>query len=132
LTTIKGQHTRSAIDEINRRHAFDRPASGAMDFSPGFPDLQVKPLEGPGRQVSLHAFLHHAALEIFIDDGATVFATLFFPSTPYDTIIDRRPRNRPTRHVRRRPGAPCLWLLGQERRFRGNAAAVGNGRDCAQ
>jgi sucrose-6-phosphate hydrolase SacC (GH32 family) len=86
FANAEGQHTRLAIDKLNHRYTVDRAASGAVDFSRVFRNLQVAPLEGDGREVSLHIFLDHASLEIFINDGATVFTTIFFPTTPYDTV----------------------------------------------
>jgi fructan beta-fructosidase len=64
----------------------DRTASGAMDFSPKFAHVQIAPIVGQSAHVAVRALLDRSSIEIFINDGQTVFTTIVFPSTPYDKI----------------------------------------------
>jgi sucrose-6-phosphate hydrolase SacC (GH32 family) len=64
----------------------DRSASGAVDFGPSFGAPQFAPLKGSADRVAVHAFLDHSSLEIFINEGETVFTTVVFPAIPYDKI----------------------------------------------
>jgi fructan beta-fructosidase len=64
----------------------DRSASGIADFSPSFSKLQVAPILGTDQVVSLKIYLDQSSIEIFVDDGTTVFTDLIFPASPYDTV----------------------------------------------
>ncbi len=82
----RGEKTVLRIDKPGHRYTVDRSASGSVDFDGQFADVQTAPLRGTGKRVAVRAFLDHASLEIFIDDGATVFTTIEFPAEPYDRI----------------------------------------------
>ncbi len=74
------------INKAARRFELDRTASGAVDFSKDFPTTQTAPWLGTGAQLKLRIFLDQSSIEVFINDGETVFTALVFPSTPYDSI----------------------------------------------
>ena len=81
-----GQQTVLRMDRRRRLYEVDRSRSGAVDFAPGFADVASAPLKGDGDALELHLLLDHASLEAFINDGDTVFTTIFFPTVPYDRV----------------------------------------------
>jgi sucrose-6-phosphate hydrolase SacC (GH32 family) len=81
-----GERTVFRINKAEHRYEVDRSASGAVDFNPVFARLQTAPLAGSAASVAIHAYVDRSSVELFIDDGATVFTTGVFPSAPYDKI----------------------------------------------
>jgi fructan beta-fructosidase len=86
FSNAAGEHTVFRLNQAEHRYELDRSASGAVNFSPTFAALQTAPMRGISTKVSLRAFIDRSSVEIFIDDGATVFTSIVFPSTPYDRI----------------------------------------------
>jgi sucrose-6-phosphate hydrolase SacC (GH32 family) len=41
---------------------------------------------GRSTQVVVRALIDRSSIELFINDGQTVFTTIVFPTTPYDTV----------------------------------------------
>jgi fructan beta-fructosidase len=84
-----GETTVFRIDRKQRRYELDRTASGVVDFSKSFAGVQTAPLPGPGERVTLRVFLDQSSVEVFVNDGETVFTSLVFPRTPYDIVTLR-------------------------------------------
>lgn len=82
----QGEQALLRVNRAQRRYEFDRSASGETGFSAVFGALQVAPMAGDASTVRLHAFVDHSSIEVFIDDGATVFTSLVFPHAPYDSL----------------------------------------------
>jgi sucrose-6-phosphate hydrolase SacC (GH32 family) len=74
------------INNADHRYEVDRTASGVVDFSPKFASIQTAPIVGQSTHVAVRALLDRSSVEIFINDGQTVFTTIVFPSTPYDKV----------------------------------------------
>ena len=82
----RGERVVFRLNEPEKRYEIDRSASGAVHFHPAFPDLQTAPLPANNASLKVHAFVDRTSIEVFLDDGATVFTTIAFPSAPYDKI----------------------------------------------
>jgi fructan beta-fructosidase len=82
----QGQQTSFRINKPARRYEVDRSASGNVSFSPSFANLQTAPIVGPSTRFKVHAFLDRSSIELFINDGQTVFTTIEFPEAPYDSV----------------------------------------------
>jgi fructan beta-fructosidase len=74
------------IDRLAQRFELDRSRSGIVDFSKSFSVLQEAPLNPDDKTLQLHVFLDHSSIEVFVNGGETVFTTLVFPRTPYDSV----------------------------------------------
>src|SRR3984957_3568968 len=86
FSNAQNQRTVFRINNTEHRYEVDRTASGAIDFSPKFAGVQTAPMVGQSAHVAVRALLDRSSIEIFINDGQTVFTTIVFPSTPYDKI----------------------------------------------
>lgn len=86
LSNPLGQRVVMTYCKKNHTFAFDRTASGIVDFSPDFPAVTVAPThEGHGR-LSLRIFIDRASIEIFGNGGQFAMTNLVFPSAPYNTL----------------------------------------------
>jgi fructan beta-fructosidase len=85
----RGERTIFRLNAAERRFELDRSASGAVGFSPVFAAVQSAPWPGTDQRVRLHIYLDQSSIEIFINDGETVFTALVFPATPYDSVTLR-------------------------------------------
>jgi fructan beta-fructosidase len=88
LTFANAENQRAVfrIDATAHRYEVDRTASGAVDFSPKFAGVQTAPMIGRSTHVVVRALLDRSSIELFINDGQTVFTTIVFPTTPYDRV----------------------------------------------
>ena len=86
FSNAQNQRTIFRINHTEHRYEVDRTASGAIDFSPKFASVQTAPIVGQSAHIAVRAILDRSSVEIFINDGETVFTTIVFPSTPYDKI----------------------------------------------
>lgn len=86
FSNAENQRTVFRINNTEHRYEVDRTASGAIDFSPKFASVQTAPIVGQSAHVAVRALLDRSSIEIFINDGQTVFTTIVFPSTPYNKI----------------------------------------------
>ncbi len=82
----QGQQTTFRIDEAAQRYELDRSASGDVRFSPSFANMQTAPIPGQSTRFKVHGFLDRSSIELFINDGQTVFTAIEFPETPYDKV----------------------------------------------
>ena len=88
----RGESTVFRIDKSKRRYELDRSHSGVVNFSKDFPGVQAAPLRGSAEHVALEILIERSSLEIFVNDGETVFTSLVFPTVPYDSITLRANR----------------------------------------
>jgi fructan beta-fructosidase len=86
FSNAQNQRTIFRINNTEHRYELDRTASGAVDFSPKFAGVQTAPIVGHSTHFAVRALLDRSSVEIFINDGETVFTTIVFPSSPYDKI----------------------------------------------
>ena len=86
FANAENQRTVFRIDAAAHRYEVDRTASGAVDFSPKFAGVQTAPMIGRSTHVVVRALLDRSSIELFINDGQTVFTTIVFPTTPYDRV----------------------------------------------
>src|SRR5207244_11238058 len=87
LRTANRAETVFRINRAAGRYELDRSASGAVKFSPPFARLQTAPLVGTGNNISLRVFVDRSSVEVFVNDGETVFSAIVFPETPYDSVV---------------------------------------------
>jgi fructan beta-fructosidase len=86
FSNTQGQQTTFRINKSAQRYELDRSASGNVSFSPSFANLQTAPLVGQPKRFKLHGFLDRSSIELFVNDGQTVFTAIEFPETPYDKV----------------------------------------------
>ena len=82
----RDEHVLFRLNKTGRRYEVDRTASGSVDFNTVFAGVQTAPLRGSGEHVTLKIFIDQSSIEIFVNEGETVFTTLAFPAVPYDTV----------------------------------------------
>jgi len=77
----KDQSTTIGVDWGKQEVYVDRTHSGDVSFDQNFPGRQTGPLlPSGGKQVKLHVFVDRSSVEVFVNDGATVFSDAIFPS----------------------------------------------------
>jgi fructan beta-fructosidase len=86
FSNLQNQQMVFRINNTEHRYEVDRTVSGAIDFSPKFASVETAPIVGQSAHVAVRALLDRSSIEIFINDGQTVFTTIVFPSIPYDKI----------------------------------------------
>ena len=92
FANARGESTVFRVDRHEGKYVLDRSASGAVAFSSGFTAPQVAPIPDSGRMLQLRVYVDHSSLEIFLNEGETVFTALVFPSAPYDRVSLRADR----------------------------------------
>ncbi len=86
FANASGESTTFRVNKIKRRYELDRSASGTVAFNAAFGDVQVAPILGSAQALKLRIYMDHSSLEIFLNEGETVFTSLVFPSVPYNLI----------------------------------------------
>jgi len=86
FANASGESTTFRVNKTKRRYELDRSASGTVAFSAAFGDVQVAPILGSAQALKLRIYMDHSSLEIFLNEGETVFTSLVFPSVPYNLI----------------------------------------------
>ena len=75
------------FDRAAGRMFVDRTGAGRSGFSEEFAaEVHQAPLVFDDEVLSVRAFLDATSLELFVDDGALAFTTIFFPTAPYDAL----------------------------------------------
>ncbi len=82
VKVLKGatEETVIGVDRNHGRVFVDRTRSGRVDFHPKFPGVQDAPLAPRDGKVKLHIFVDACSVEVFVNDGETVFTDLVYPS----------------------------------------------------
>lgn len=82
VKVLKGatEETVVGVDRDNGRVFVDRTRSGRVDFHPKFSGVQDAPLAPRGSKVKLHVFVDACSVEVFVNNGETVFTELVLPS----------------------------------------------------
>jgi sucrose-6-phosphate hydrolase SacC (GH32 family) len=86
FANASGESTVFRVNKSKGRYELDRSASGAVAFNAAFGNLQVAPIRGNAQALKLKIYMDHSSLEIFLNEGETVFTSLVFPSVPYNLI----------------------------------------------
>jgi len=86
FANASGESTVFRVNRPKGRYELDRSASGTVSFNAAFGDLQVAPIRGSAQGLKLQLYMDHSSLEIFLNEGETVFTSLVFPSVPYNLI----------------------------------------------
>lgn len=64
----------------------DRIQTGPIDFSDAFAAQQhTAPYTPSNNHLTLHIYVDHSSIEVFVDNGQRVMTELFFPTTPFTT-----------------------------------------------
>ena len=66
--------------------SFNRTKSGDLSFSADFAGIHTAKRVSNTDALTMHAYIDHSSIEIFLDDGQNVFTELFFPSSIYTDI----------------------------------------------
>nr|WEI57532.1 putative GH32 family protein [Tomocerus qinae] len=70
-------------EHANNQFFLDRTKSGNVGFHPDFSKRALATRESRSKTINLKIFLDVSAVEIFADDGLTVFTSLFYPEEPF-------------------------------------------------
>ncbi len=92
---FKNAQQEATVFRINRaehRYELDRAKSGLTDFNASFSKLQTALMPDTDR-LKLHVFVDRSSLEIFINNGQSVFSDLVFPHVPYNSVDLQTDRN---------------------------------------
>ena len=74
------------FNAADHRYELDRSHSGVVDFSPGFGALQSAPIPAGSTPHALRILVDRSSVEIFINDGETVFTEQVFPHSAFDRL----------------------------------------------
>ena len=74
-------------DALEQRVIFDRTNSGASYFNEQFARNFDAPVSMVNGSIRFHFFVDWSSVELFINDGATVFSTRIFPEPDSDEVI---------------------------------------------
>jgi fructan beta-fructosidase len=88
--SFRNSFQEQTVFRINRkehRYELDRSRSGETGFSREFSTLATAPITGTSKKISLRILIDRSSLEIFINDGETVFTATEFPKSPYDQVV---------------------------------------------
>ncbi len=86
LGNVANEQTLFTIDRKQGVYKLDRTQSGNVDFADSFANVQTAPIVGSASEVSLHIFVDHSSVEVFVNDGETVMTAQVFPSQPYTSV----------------------------------------------
>ena len=86
FANANGDSTKFRVNRSMGRYELDRSMSGAVAFNAAFKDLQVAPILGSSQKLSLKVYLDLSSIEIFVNEGETVFTAVVFPTEPYNSI----------------------------------------------
>jgi sucrose-6-phosphate hydrolase SacC (GH32 family) len=75
-----GEETVIGLDRDKGTVFVDRSHSGNVSFNPKFSGKYEAPLAARDGKVKLHIFVDACSVEVFVDDGETVFTVLVYPS----------------------------------------------------
>ena len=83
----KGEEYSLSYDRETNLFSSDRRKSGATAFSEKFAAaVHTGNRASQNYNIPLDIYLDHASIEIFADNGRTVFTEIFFPESPYTTM----------------------------------------------
>ncbi|MCB0662253.1 MAG: glycoside hydrolase family 32 protein [Saprospiraceae bacterium] len=83
----KGEEYSLSYDRETNLFSSDRRKSGATAFSEKFAAaVHTGKRASQNYNIPLDIYLDHASIEIFADNGRTVFTEIFFPESPYTTM----------------------------------------------
>ncbi|ARU26687.1 glycoside hydrolase family 32 protein [Cellvibrio sp. PSBB006] len=75
------------IDRNKKQFQLDRSASGIVDFDSMFSQIQLAPLVDDVGMFTMDFFVDESSIEIFVNNGQTVFTSLLFPESPYQRVL---------------------------------------------
>lgn len=78
------------LDGATQQYYVDRRHSGDVAFSSAFAARATAPRHQASQTISLQLVVDVASIELFADGGTTVMTSIFFPTTPYDTLHIRQ------------------------------------------
>jgi fructan beta-fructosidase len=88
LKILKGANEETVIgyDVAKQEVYFDRTHSGNTSFHPDFPSVERAPAKLINGKLSLHIFIDHSIVEVFINDGEQVITDQVFTSEGLNNI----------------------------------------------
>lgn len=81
-----GEKSILTIEPAKGEVYLDRTHSGKVDFEKGFASKQQAIISQALPKYSLDIYVDHSSLEVFINDGETIFTSVVFPTTPYASV----------------------------------------------
>lgn len=76
-----------SLDRITNQITIDRSASGQVDFNPLFKNKIIAPyILQTNKPTKVRILVDRTSLELFVDDGALVVTSLFFPKYFYEYV----------------------------------------------
>lgn len=86
LSNGVGEKLFISFDKESNLLSIDRNQAGNHSFSEKFAGTHKAPREMEGAIQSLHLFVDHSSIELFIDNGLTVMTELMFPSEIFNRL----------------------------------------------
>lgn len=86
ITLSNSSNEKISFTYVDGLFSFDRTRSGDMSFSPDFSAIHTARRISQSNTLSIHAYVDHSSIEIFLDNGQNIFSELFFPSSLYTEI----------------------------------------------
>ncbi len=71
---------------VKRQFTFDRTKAGDDSFSADFSGVHSVTRLAGDDTIELIAYLDHASIELFLDEGTNVFSEIFFPTEPFNRL----------------------------------------------
>ena len=88
LSNDRGDILDFGIDNVNSNFYIDRSISGLNDFSEKFSNTISKaPIKPQRDTITIEFILDKTSIEIFYNNGETVMTEIFFPNSPFQTLL---------------------------------------------
>ena len=84
LSNKSGLELSLVYDNERNQFTVDRSKSGDVSFHPEFGNQIIAPRFSTDTFMKLKLVVDVTSMEVFADDGSTVFTVIFFPDTPLD------------------------------------------------
>lgn len=89
ISNRAGEQVLVGFNKSSNSYFIDRSKSGKTDFHKNFPGKFIAPRLEKKSPPQLKLVVDVSSVELFADDGLTVMTAVFFPSTPFTSIIFR-------------------------------------------
>ncbi len=87
FSNITGQSLKVGYDEDKNSFYIDRTQAGKSGFSNQFSNVQYAPRLSQTNASKVIILLDNTSLELFADQGLTTMTAIFFPDTPYNSLL---------------------------------------------
>ena len=82
-----GQYIKTGYNEQKNSFYIDRRHAGKSNFFPGFAAIHYAPRIAQSKDAKITLVLDNSSLELFADGGLTTMTELFFPDSPFNSLV---------------------------------------------